>query len=114
MALLSISDYEEYASNKLEKGIREHLLKGAQNDITLEANVNAFKQFRIRPRYMIDVSKRDLTIQLFGNTLRMPIAVSPFSIHKCFHENGELETAKGDYSKLIKLKYLKIYIVFSY
>ena len=30
---------------------------------------------------MIDVSKRDLTIKLFGNTLQMLIAVSPFGLH---------------------------------
>jgi isopentenyl diphosphate isomerase/L-lactate dehydrogenase-like FMN-dependent dehydrogenase len=95
MSLLTLKDYEEYASEKLEKGLSEYLSKGSQNDVTLNANVSAFKQFRIRPRYMIDVSERDLNTKLFDDTIRMPIAVSPSGLHKRFHPDGELETAKG-------------------
>jgi len=95
MSLLTIGDYEEYASVKLEKSVSEYLSRGAQNDITLKANVNAFKQLRIRPRYLVDVSKRSLDITLFGDKILMPIGVSPSGIHKRFHPNGELETARG-------------------
>lgn len=95
MSLFSIQDYEDYALNNLESGIRDYMFKGAQNDVTLRANEDTFRQLRIRPRYMVDVSKRNLQINIFGDTITCPVCVSPTGLHSRFHENAELETAKG-------------------
>ena len=90
-----VKEIEEFAVNKLEPGINDYLNRGAQLDVTLNANTEAFNRLRIRPRYLVDVSKRDLRIDLFGDTIRMPVCVSPSGLHRRFHPNGEFETAKG-------------------
>ena len=90
-----LKEVEDFATNKLEPALRDYLNKGAQNDVTLNANREAFDRLRIRPRFMVDVSKRDLSIKLFGDTIPMPICVSPFGLSRRFHKDGEYETAKG-------------------
>lgn len=90
-----LKQIEESACNKLEPGLRDYLNKGAQNDITLNANREAFTRLRIRPRFMVDVSARDLSVKLFGDRIPTPICVSPFGLSRRFHKDGEYETAKG-------------------
>ena len=91
-----LTEIQDFVDKNLEKGSKDYLNRGAQNDVTLEANKQAFNELRIRPRFMVDVSKRDLRVNLFGDTIRMPVCVSPFGLGKRFHPNGEFETAQGN------------------
>ncbi|XP_054152645.1 uncharacterized protein LOC128951422 [Oppia nitens] len=94
--LLNITDIEAEASRLMEPGLRSNVNDGVLNNETLEANVDAFKQLRIRPRYMVDVSQRDLSVKVVGgDTIPMPIAGSPSALHKRFHPDGEFATGKG-------------------
>ncbi|XP_054152646.1 uncharacterized protein LOC128951423 [Oppia nitens] len=94
--LLNIADIEAEANRLMEPGIRSYLNEGVLNNETLEANIDAFKWLRIRPRYMVDVSQRNLSVKVVGgDTIPMPIAVSPFGLNKRFHPDGEFATGKG-------------------
>ncbi|CAG2107396.1 unnamed protein product, partial [Medioppia subpectinata] len=90
-----LRDIETAANKKLDQPLRDYLNRGAMDDVTLRANQEAFSRLRIRPRYMVDVSHRDLTVQVLGHRIRGPICVSPFGLNRRFHPNGEFETANG-------------------
>ncbi|CAG2105893.1 unnamed protein product, partial [Medioppia subpectinata] len=89
-----LKDIEFMATQKLDQPLRDNLNRGVMNDVTLGVNREAFSRLRIRPRYMVDVSHRDLTVQVLGHTIRAPICVSPFGISRDYCPNAELETAK--------------------
>lgn len=52
-------------------------------------------RIRIRPRVLIDIAKRDLSCNILGINLDLPIAIAPTSYHKLAHPDGENATAKG-------------------
>lgn len=52
-------------------------------------------RIRIRPRFLIDVSKRDLRCNVLGTNLDFPIAIAPTAMQKMAHLEGEKATAKG-------------------
>ena len=47
------------------------------------------------PRMMIDVSIRNLTTEALGQTISMPIGISPTAMQKMAHPDGECASAKA-------------------
>lgn len=48
---LTLSDYKRYATKLLEKPFHDFLQLGSGEDVTVNANENAYSKYRIRPRY---------------------------------------------------------------
>ncbi|KAJ4194761.1 hypothetical protein NW759_016477 [Fusarium solani] len=82
---------------KLEEQAKEHMssrsyrfVAGAAGErATLEANRLAFRQWRLIPRYMRDVSVRDLSVNLFGVKCPTPLLFAPIGVQKVHHPDGE-------------------------
>lgn len=55
----------------------------------------AFERITFRPRLMVDTTKLDLSIELFGDTMFTPILIGPTSQQRRFHPDGELAMARG-------------------
>jgi 4-hydroxymandelate oxidase len=55
----------------------------------------AFERITFRPRVMVDTTKLDLSVELFGDTMFTPVLVGPTSNHKRFHPEAELATVRG-------------------
>jgi 4-hydroxymandelate oxidase len=55
----------------------------------------AFDRITFRPRLMVDTTKLELSIELFGQSLFTPILIGPVSQQKRFHPEGELATVRG-------------------
>lgn len=55
----------------------------------------AFDRITFRPRLMMDVTKLDLSVELFGQTLATPIIVGPVAQQQRFHPEGEVAMARG-------------------
>ena len=47
------------------------------------------------PRMMIDVSTRNLMTKVLGQTISMPIGISPTAMQKMAHPDGECASAKA-------------------
>lgn len=58
-------------------------------------NFHYFHRLRIRPRVLIDVSRRSTKCNLLGIDLDFPIAIAPTAMHKMAHFEGELATSRG-------------------
>ncbi|MBM2619547.1 alpha-hydroxy-acid oxidizing protein [Actinoplanes sp. LDG1-06] len=66
---------------------------GAGEERTLRANEEAFSRRRIVPRVLRGVGDRDLSTELFGTRLSMPVLVAPTAFHRLAHPAGEVGTA---------------------
>jgi lactate 2-monooxygenase len=53
---------------------------GAGTGATMRANRAAFDRWRIVPRMLRDVSKRDASVELLGRTLPAPFLVAPIGV----------------------------------
>jgi len=62
-----------------------YLAGGAGGESTMRANREAFERWRIVPRMLRDVSRRDTSVELFGRRLPSPVLLSPVGVMELFH-----------------------------
>jgi 4-hydroxymandelate oxidase len=93
--LASVSDFERAARERMSAMAWEYVSGGAGDEQTLAWNSSAYTDIRLRSRVLVDVSRLDTSVQLFGRTLPHPILLAPTAYHKLVHPDGESETARG-------------------
>jgi (S)-2-hydroxy-acid oxidase len=93
--IVNVSEYEELARQKLPKMVYDYYASGAEDQWTLKENRSAFERIRFRPRILIDVTKVDLTTNVLGFNISMPIMVAPTAMQRMAHPDGELATARA-------------------
>lgn len=84
--VINASEMDAMAQRKLDS-ISYALIAGGDR--------KAFERITLRPRLMINTTKLDLTLTLFGEKMFAPILVAPLSQQKRFHPEGEEAVAKG-------------------
>src|SRR3989441_4106064 len=83
------------ARAKVPRAIFDYIAGGAEDEVTLRRNREAFGGWALRPRVLRDVSKRDTRTVLLGTRVSMPVCVAPTSFHALVHPEGEGATARG-------------------
>ncbi|XP_038073980.1 hydroxyacid oxidase 1-like [Patiria miniata] len=90
-----LKDFEPLARASLPQLTYEYFRGGSYPEQTLKDNEWAFQRYRLRPRLLRDVSKRDMRTNMLGQDIAFPIAVAPTAMHCLAHNDGELATAKA-------------------
>jgi lactate 2-monooxygenase len=62
---------------------------------TTRENANALGRWRISPRMLRDVSRRDHSVELFGRKLPAPLLVGPIGVQELVHPDADLATARA-------------------
>lgn len=92
---VSLGDFELLARERLTAMAWEYISGGAGDELTLRWNRDAYDRIKLKPRVLVDVSKLDTRVNLFGRELPFPILLAPAAYQKLVHSEGELATAKG-------------------
>lgn len=81
----------------MQKGAFGYARGGAENEQALRKNTASFDKKYIESHILtgIDLKDLDLTTQLFGIPLSMPIIQAPMAAHGLAHVDGELATTRG-------------------
>ena len=95
----SVMDFEEVARRALPGAHFGYMASGVDDDLTLRANREGFQRIELRPRRLIDVSKVDTKVDLFGTVWDSPIFICPTGAQRMFHPDGELATARATRAK---------------
>jgi (S)-mandelate dehydrogenase len=74
---VNIEDLRRLAKARLPRAIFDFFDGGAEDEVTLRENRAAFERVRLLPRVLVDVSKVDTAIDLFGKRAALPLAVAP-------------------------------------
>jgi len=91
----NIADLRDLARRRLPKCIFEYVDRGSEDDIALRDNCEALQRLKLRTRFLVDLSVRDMGTELFGKRVEFPLAVAPTGIAGlCWYE-GELALAKA-------------------
>jgi len=95
--LLSVDMYHDVAKRKLPKMVYDYYRSGADDMITLQESVDAFRRIKLRPRMFVDVTpeKLQLSTTILGSKVDFPILVAPSAMHKMAHEDGESATVRA-------------------
>ncbi len=93
--VVNIEDLRKLAKKRLPKIAYDFIEGGTDDETGLVTNEQAFRQARIVPRYLVDVSARDQSTTLFGRTYSSPIGIAPTGLAALFRRGADLMLAEA-------------------
>ncbi|MEX2263985.1 MAG: alpha-hydroxy acid oxidase [Bryobacteraceae bacterium] len=93
--LVNVFEFEPVAKQKIPRTAYDFIAGGVDNEWTVRRNREGFQKITFRPRFLVDVSQLDLSLDLFGTRIEMPILVAPTAGHQLAHPDGELATVRA-------------------
>jgi L-lactate dehydrogenase (cytochrome) len=91
----SALDYRELARRRLPRFLFDYIDGGSYAEVTLRRNVADLEQIALRQRVLRDVADLDLSTELFGQKLAMPVALSPVGLSGMYARRGEVQAARA-------------------
>jgi len=91
----NLMDFRAIAKRRLPAPVFHYLDGGADDEVTLARNTQAFDDYELLPSQLSDVSAIDLQTTLFGKTVDWPVMISPTGASKLFHGDGEPAVARA-------------------
>ena len=88
-AALKLDDFEPAARAVLPQGIYDYIAGGAEDEATIRANREAFARYRFRFKVLAEADPVDLSNEVLGRRLRMPVHLAPTAIQRMAHPDGE-------------------------
>src|SRR5579862_7807077 len=89
--LVNVWDYEAAAVERLEPGVYGYFAGGAGDEVTLRANVEAFRRWQLRPRVLVDVAEPSTATSVLGLDVSLPVLVAPVAYQRVVHPDGEVD-----------------------
>jgi L-lactate dehydrogenase (cytochrome) len=91
----SVSDYRALAKARLPHFLFEYLDGGSYDEVTLRRNVKDLQSIALRQRVLRDVSRIDLSTELFEEKWAMPVGLGPVGLAGLYARRGEVQAAKA-------------------
>ncbi len=93
--VVNIEDLRKLAKKRLPKIAYDFIEGGTDDEVGLVTNEQAFRQARIVPRYLVDVSVRDQSTTLFGRNYSSVIGIAPTGLAGLFRRGADLMLAEA-------------------
>lgn len=90
-----VSSFREMARRRLPPLLFHYIDGGAYSELTLRRNVEDMEAIALRQRVMVDVSKLDMGIELFGRKWNMPVGIGPVGFSGMYARRGEVQAVKA-------------------
>ncbi len=87
-------DFRRLARRRLPAPIFHYIDGGADDEVTMRRNSEAFDDVDLVPNVLAGVDEVDLSVEVFGRRLEMPLFLSPTAMQRLFHPDGELALAR--------------------
>lgn len=91
----SVADYRELARRRLPRMFFEYIDGGSYAEVTLERNVADIEALALRQRVMRDMTQLDLSVEVLGQKMAMPIGLSPVGMAGMYARRGEVQAARA-------------------
>jgi (S)-mandelate dehydrogenase len=92
---VNVEDYRILAKTRLPKMIFDYLEGGAEDEIGMKHNREVFERYRLMPRRLVDVSKRDIGIDVFGRHQAAPFMIGPTGLNAALWPKGDILLARA-------------------
>lgn len=93
--VVEIRDLQDIARRRVPKMFFDYADSGAWTESTYRANESDFQKIKLRQRVAVDMTNRSLETTMIGQTVSMPVALSPTGLTGMQHANGEMLAAKA-------------------
>jgi isopentenyl diphosphate isomerase/L-lactate dehydrogenase-like FMN-dependent dehydrogenase len=92
-AAINIEELRSKARRRLPRVVFDYIDGGAEDEITLRANRDAFNQLAFRPHQAVRHSAYSTKTSILGVNLSLPILLAPVGYSRLFHPDGEIGAA---------------------
>jgi len=91
----NIEDFKKLAKKNLPAPIFHYIDGGADDETTLKRNTESFSKCDLIPNILASVGEPDLSVNVFGNKIDMPLFLSPTAMQRLYHHDGDKASAKA-------------------
>jgi len=92
---VNVSDFEAIARERMTPSAYDYYAGGAEDEVTLAANREAFRRLSLRPRMLAGVSDVSTRTEVLGIPMALPVALAPTAFNKLGHPDGELAAVRA-------------------
>src|SRR5258708_29878125 len=92
---VNVHEFEAVAKLKMDKLAYDFIAGGVEDELTLQANRDAYKRVALVPRVMVDVAKVDTATEILGMKLDAPILIAPSGGKNLVMANAESVMARA-------------------
>ena len=89
------NDFRKLAKKNLPAPIFHYIDGGSDDETTLKRNTESFLKCDLVPNILASVGQPDLSTTVLGQKIDFPLFLSPTSMNRLYHHNGEKGTAKA-------------------
>ncbi len=93
--VVNINDLRGLAKGRLPKAVFDYLDGGAEGEISLVENRQAFEGITFRPRQAVAVGECDLRTRVLGTEISFPAILAPVGYSRLMHPGGEVAAARA-------------------
>ena len=91
----NFEDFRKLAKKKLPAPIFHYIDGGADDEVTLNRNTNAFNDCDLIPNILASVGEPDLSTTVFGRKIDMPLFLSPTAMQSLYTPEGDRASARA-------------------
>ena len=92
---VDVGDLRRLSRRRLPRGVFDYVDGGAEDELSLQRNVAAFRRVEFRPRVLRDVGDVDTSCRLLGRSLSVPLVLAPTGFTRIVVPDGELAVARA-------------------
>ncbi len=92
---INIADLQRMAKRRLPRIAYDFIEGGVEDELGIARNEASFDRHRLVPRYLVDVSKRDQSCELFDRKYSSPFGVSATGLAALFRPGADLMLAEA-------------------
>ncbi len=92
---ISIGEWRSAARTRMPEEAWGYLEGGAGSESTMNGNIEAFSKWKLRPRYLKDVSERDISARYLGRKESTPFILAPIGVMSIISRSGEVAAARA-------------------
>ena len=91
----NFQDLKDLARRRLPGPIYHYIDGAAEDETTYQRNTEAFQDVDLIPNVLAGVENIDMSVEVMGYKLGLPIFCSPTALQRLFHHQGERAVAKA-------------------
>ncbi|MEE2997088.1 MAG: alpha-hydroxy acid oxidase [Pseudomonadota bacterium] len=91
----NFQDFRRLAKRRIPSPIFHYIDGAADDEITLRRNTEAYEKCDLVPNVLADVEEVDLSVEVMGQRLEMPLFCAPTALQRLFHHEGERAVARA-------------------
>ncbi|MGH2378267.1 MAG: alpha-hydroxy acid oxidase [Candidatus Limnocylindria bacterium] len=93
--VVNIADLRRLAERRVPRVVFDYIDGGAEDEVTLRANRQAYEDVALRPRGAVVPAEPDLRTRVLGAELSLPFALAPVGSLRLMYPRGEVVAARA-------------------